>query len=596
MPDNEQKNLDSQINNNKRWISQVEIKSKHPILPGFTWNMPPFAVISGINGSGKTKFLEAIYDCVNYNRNRPSNYETSNIIKLIGIDPTNLKFFNEIKFIRHNAGFQDLRGETNSAVLDSITSQLIIYLSRKKANEPGFTNNHNYDQIIDVITERSGKKIGEIENEDIRRSIPHDHMLYTMDCFDNQHIAALLKSYQVKCDHIMLENNKIGKLCSFEEACKKIGLPPPWEIINNIFDKYNFHYHINKPETGETYILTFLDKNNVKKTIQFSQLSSGEQIIVTLILWAYNDKLGLKNKVLLLDEFDAHLNPSLSKMLIDVIKNTLVKKFDMQVIMTTHSPSTIAHVDDEDLFWMERGKPIKSSSKKEIIPILANGIMTVREQEADLMIECNIKNQNKPIVFVEGVTDKMILETAWNKIHGKEMPFYFQPAFDCHFIINTFLREKIFNNFPKHFFIGLLDFDDAYNTWKEKAINKNKYEKAKNPNDTIIIYKNKKHNNNGYVMCIPIPELRKNYAGANIKNSYLSIELLFNDEIVKDYCTEQKVSGGNILLTFKDDKKQHFAENIVPTLDAKEFENFKPLFETINNILNNNYTGNNNAA
>ena len=191
-------------------------------------------------------------------------------------------------------------------------------------------------------------------------------------------------------------------------------------------------------------------------------------------LWAYNEKLGEKNKVLLLDEFDAHLNPSLSKMLIDVIKNTLVGGFGMQVIMITHSPSTVAHVDDEDLFWMERGQPIKKSSRKEIIPILADGITTVNEEEEDLNIQYNIKNHDEPFLVVEGITDKIIIEEAWGKLYQTKMPFFIQPYFDCYYIINTFRREDIFENCPDKLFVGLLDFDEAYLTWKEKHT-KNKY-------------------------------------------------------------------------------------------------------------------------
>jgi len=98
-----------------------------------------------------------------------------------------------------------------------------------------------------------------------------------------------------------------------------------------------------------------------------------------------------------------------------------------------------------------------------------------------------------------------------------------------------------------------------------------------------IIYHHTKYN--GYVMLIPVPELRKNYAGKDIAHSYLSIELLFSDEIIEKYCKKLKVSGGHTIYKFNKDDKAKFAKKVVPTLKKEDFENFKPLFETIKWII-----------
>ncbi|RDU63545.1 AAA family ATPase [Helicobacter sp. MIT 14-3879] len=45
----------------------------------------------------------------------------------------------------------------------------------------------------------------------------------------------------------------------------------------------------------------------------------------------------LDSVILLLDEPHSHLNPKMAKMLIEILKNIVVKKFGSQVIMTTHS-------------------------------------------------------------------------------------------------------------------------------------------------------------------------------------------------------------------------------------------------------------------
>jgi AAA15 family ATPase/GTPase len=47
------------------------------------------------------------------------------------------------------------------------------------------------------------------------------------------------------------------------------------------------------------------------------------------------------------DEFDAHLNPSIAEKFIEVIQTYFVNK-GVQVIMTTHSPSTVAFAKEHN--------------------------------------------------------------------------------------------------------------------------------------------------------------------------------------------------------------------------------------------------------
>jgi predicted ATP-dependent endonuclease of OLD family len=83
-----------------------------------------------------------------------------------------------------------------------------------------------------------------------------------------------------------------------------------------------------------------------------------KEVIFYLICSGYNGLGSIQNKtsLLLLDELDAYLNPVMSKMFIEIVNDILVKKFKIQVIMTTHSPSTVAYTPEENLFWMENGK------------------------------------------------------------------------------------------------------------------------------------------------------------------------------------------------------------------------------------------------
>ena len=134
-------------------------------------------------------------------------------------------------------------------------------------------------------------------------------------------------------------------------------------------------------------------------------------------MWQY-EYTNLGSLILLLDEPDAHLNPKMAKMLIDILKNVVVKEFDCQVIMTTHSLSSVAYCEDNDLFFMEDGN-IRRIDKKEAIEKLSDGIMTF--DNAMNKIE-QIQNSNKQVLMVEGIFDKLHIENFY-KLSNIEMPF-----------------------------------------------------------------------------------------------------------------------------------------------------------------------------
>jgi hypothetical protein len=84
-------------------------------------------------------------------------------------------------------------------------------------------------------------------------------------------------------------------------------------------------------------------------------------------------------KLLLLDEPDAHLHPSMTVQFLDVISEVLVRKHGVRVIMTTHSPSTVALAPQGTTFQMERGgsEILPATDRGAIISILTAGLITV---------------------------------------------------------------------------------------------------------------------------------------------------------------------------------------------------------------------------
>ena len=102
-----------------------------------------------------------------------------------------------------------------------------------------------------------------------------------------------------------------------------------------------------------------------------------------------------------------------------------------------------------------------------LMPIVAPYIEEKMKENLELKaIITDLKDETKPILFVEGPTDKTILETAWKKLRGStRMPCKIQQAFDRFFIGNEFRREDIFKNNKNNIFIGMFDFDEAFENW-----------------------------------------------------------------------------------------------------------------------------------
>jgi energy-coupling factor transporter ATP-binding protein EcfA2 len=168
---------------------------------------------------------------------------------------------------------------------------------------------------------------------------------------------------------------------------------PPWDLLNHVFDISGLPFEIDNP----SHILIDFDINQVKKfykpdpkylyslklnhkgidaVIDFDSISGGEKVITSLAFLHYlAEQKGSYKKLLLMDEPDAHLHPSLTKQFLDVVDKFLIKRYDAKVIMTTHSPSTVGLCDESAIFIMEKGPTnIKKQTRPDAINYLTSGL------------------------------------------------------------------------------------------------------------------------------------------------------------------------------------------------------------------------------
>lgn len=146
--------------------------------------------------------------------------------------------------------------------------------------------------------------------------------------------------------------------------------------------------------------------------IDHDWLSPGEKLELLTLLWLFETKIVKENKngaIFILDEFDAHLHPSLAKQVIEAIKRKLVGEYSVQVIMTTHNPTTVSLVPKDCLYIMsnenheKKVKIKKAISKKQAIQLLTADFVCVNEPIRIVFVEAD--NDKK---FYEIVQDNLI--------------------------------------------------------------------------------------------------------------------------------------------------------------------------------------------
>jgi energy-coupling factor transporter ATP-binding protein EcfA2 len=389
-------------------------------------DLPKFTVITGTNGSGKTHLLEAIKsgavstglvpemdaglnyhirllnwttmvpDDIKPTREQRLNYRKNLLLSDYEnahghpnwLDPVRevIKNLNlGVEYIRDPLSVRKLSDMELAQLLgkididaESSALQEVLQLSRdnflRAINEP------NRSQIV-AIAKQLGKDVLDITGNDIRSmaqygwgnadlfqpSYGHLFMDYRDLLLENE--LAELRASKGK-DALFLSKDE------FIETYK----PAPWDIINDILADAGMDFRITKPEEDSfSEFQPMLHKVSTGVDIPFSSLSSGEKILMSLVNALFYSSDGRQTvhrpTILLLDEIDAPLHPSMVKTVINTIQNTFVKKLGIHVIATTHSPSTVALSPDDSIYAMHSGGTgLKKVTKADALNILTGGV------------------------------------------------------------------------------------------------------------------------------------------------------------------------------------------------------------------------------
>ena len=145
----------------------------------------------------------------------------------------------------------------------------------------------------------------------------------------------------------------------------------PWIKLNEVFrdnglDLRLYYDDSNSPNYSKRLYFK-KEINGVVQTITIDQpdrLSAGERLILDTLSWQYYiDKTGIVSKIsmILLDEPDRHFDPEWSKIFMNCL-TYLSEEHNIQVMMTTHRPDTLAYAPEGSIFTIERDKVTNNAS------------------------------------------------------------------------------------------------------------------------------------------------------------------------------------------------------------------------------------------
>lgn len=551
---------------------QAENKS---ISPFNEVDTPDFVVLTGVNGSGKSQLLEAI-------EAKQVLINNSHALKIVRFNFETFKLENEGV---HNA--QQIYQEANEAwnffnqrvfhqgimwkqfigeFYEKLVEQCRVEnISLWECNElpAAYTQQiKNYFQIgqhpyviaILAMIKTLPYSIDEVTEEDFKS-------LYkpfaTKQDFLPATIGKVIWDYYVKYEENEYsrfrnkERNANLRVLSESEFIKQHG-EKPWEIFNRTLESFKtLNYRINSPEginTRENFTLKLIHTERPNLQIDFSNLSSGERVLMALVASIYKSKSDKYfPDVLLLDELDASLHPSMIKNMLEVIQSVFLLN-NVKVILVTHSPTTIALCPEESIYVMNRegNNRIEKKDRSSALSILTEGFATLDD---GILLFDQIAN-NRLNIFTEG-----------NNIS------YLNKALEFNGLAN---RAKIIAGLEsmtgKSQLKTMFDF----------------FSRIEHKNNVLFVF-----DCDATDIAKKLHDGNKTYSfifEENTQNKFINkgIENLFSEHLFQGFLTKVTSSTGSVVENFDNSRKRDFETHVLTTSKPEDFLKFQPF---INKVL-----------
>ncbi len=568
-----------------------------------------FTIITGKNGVGKTHLLEAIVDNNNYidiDSGVNAIYFNYNDF----IVESKRTHQNQSTLKKKNSNLnkinQDL-SNMSTMISTKIESPLIYTHFKERSNLTSQVYYYFMDNISFInipIWEDIRENLLNISNDEEFLKNVYDKFIELVEKFLEQNKDKVLKYIkkaeslkiplkQLNVEHFQYQESWLGELLEIEfkkyiklydktkkdieynapesitireikeKTIKKVGYAP-WSLLNNILKTYSCNdYVIDEDLVNTLESFENLDNQplNIKlknyttgQTVNLDRLSSGEKTLFALAVTLYRQKTDENlPTILLLDEIDSSLHPSMCKQLLSVLKNIFVDEYGLKIIMVTHSPSTVALAPENLVYIMENnnGKiSLERNNKQKAISFLSDGFATFNE---GLSFLDSILDSNKKISILTEGDNVSYIENAirlldFNLLESVEI------VKNIEGVTGDSQLRTLFDIFSKlnHKQIILFIWDcDCYKKYA------NKLEEINNT----------------------IPFIFEQNSENNIAEK--GIENLFIEDLFEGFYSEIKKSDGTVSKKFESNKKKEFLNFIKNRKNKDDFKNFKSLIDEL---------------
>ena len=288
---------------------------------------------------------------------------------------------------------------------------------------------------------------------------------------------------------------------------------------------------------------------------ELDSLSSGERVLMALCLASFNHNLGRRpSRLLLLDELDAVLHPSMVAALVKTLKTVFLPR-GTRILMTSHSPMIVAALDESDIFRVVRtgyDVSISHTTKPEAINELSEGLATV-----DMGLRIAAYKGAKVTILTEGNNTKHL--KRWVELNFPDDVHVFegleQQSNDNQLLEYGRLLAKMNTN--THFVV-VWDCDAAS---KAKALGK-----ELSREDMVTPYVFTKRTDN-------------TIAERGIENNY-------DEEILEPYSNRTTSSDGTLVSrSFPNNRKTEFANHVLQCGTLQYFAHFQDLHDIVSEIV-----------
>ncbi len=369
---------------------------RYKSIENLSWrDIPGLAILTGKNGSGKTQLLEllAYHFSGALPRTTPQTPHLPVEVITSGCEYTD----SEIGYVPSSGVFSG--GGSSITNLQNLRAEALQLAQAANINQYDINTTIRSKKILKRLSEVSIYNVSPKELEEILS----DDFEFVIDDMDiTKGLSHLFLAHRLK----RLEAIERGSP-EMDREGRPLGLAP-WDVVNESLRIAGFPYEVMSPQNTPilgVYELKFQDRQDCT-VIHAVELSSGERILLQLVLWLFTaSKNGLFPKLLLLDEPDAHLHPSMTTQFLDVVSDVLVNKYGVRVIMTTHSPSTVALAPEGSIFEIKRGEVdvTRVVVRADTIAMLTSGLVTVSRSTKFCFVE-----DQEDVAFYETIYDILL--------------------------------------------------------------------------------------------------------------------------------------------------------------------------------------------